>query len=94
MAKTDTGSKRLNFEINSSAFAVLVLGVCLGSISLTLISARLGPISRQASIWNDCVDTTQTFLSGLQSFYDTEPKELNAMSVNLCNGSTPQKVEQ
>ena len=84
-------NKRSNFEIHSPVFGVIALGIGLCGISLGMIGVRLGPLARQASIWNGCVDTTQEFLSALPDFATTEDGELQAMAVNLCNGSTPQQ---
>mgnify|MGYP001263790441 CR=1 FL=1 len=86
--------KRYNLDIQSPAIGLMALGTFLCGINLTLISTNLGPISNQARIWNDCVNTTQDFLYGLPNFVATDDSELKAMAVNLCNGSTPQEVER
>ena len=75
-------------SVGAIAFAVGLCGICLGVICL-----RLGPLARQAVIWNGCVQTTQEFLSALPDFSTTDVGDLQAMAVNLCNGSTPQKVD-
>jgi len=87
-------NKLLNFEINSPAIGAIALGVGLCGISLALIGIRLGPMARQAKIWNGCVQTTRNFLSDIPGFAQTEINDLQAMAVNLCNGSTPQKEER
>ena len=91
---TDKKNKLLNFEINSPAIGAIALGVGLCGISLAVIGIRLAPIARQANLWNGCVQTTQDFLSGMPGFAETEVNDLQAMAVNLCNGSTPQKEER
>ena len=86
-------NKRLNFEIHSPVIGVIALGVGLCGINLGIIGIRLAPLARQATIWNGCVETTRDFLSILPDFAATNKEDLQAMAVNLCNGSTPQKVE-
>ncbi len=81
------------FEIRTPVLGVIALGVGLCGISLGVIAIRLGPLSRQAIIWNGCIETTSEFLSALPDFAITDSSDIKAMSVNLCNGSTPQKVE-
>ena len=92
----ETGKKikRLNFEISSPAIGAITLGVALCGISLAVIGIRLGPIVHQANLWNGCVQTTHNFLSDIPGFAQTEVNDLKAMAVNLCNGSTPQKVQR
>ena len=87
-------NKLLNFEINSPAIGAIALGVGLCGISLAVIGIRLGPIAHQANLWNGCVQTTRNFLSDIPGFAQTEINDLQAMAVNLCNGSTPQKEER
>ena len=71
---------------------ILVAGVTLGGISLGVIALKLGPISRQAQSWNVCVNRTGAYLSTLPGFASVGSDGLEAMSVSLCNGSTPQRV--
>ena len=91
MNETGKRTKFLNFEISSPAIGAIALGVGLCGISLAVIGIRLTPIARQANLWNGCVQTTQNFLSDIPGFAQTEVNDLQAMAVNLCNGSTPQK---
>ena len=81
------------FEIRTPVLGVIALGVGLCGISLGVIAMRLGPLSRQAIIWNGCIETTSEFLAALPDFSTTDFSDIKAMAVNLCNGSTPQKVE-
>ena len=87
-----------NFELpqlDSQGIAlILVGGVAIGSLSMALIALRLGPISRQARVWNSCVTTTVGFLSNVPGFKAAGDDGLEAMAVSLCNGSTPQKAEK
>ena len=83
----------LNF-LPQHLFVVLLSGVCLASFSLFLIAVRLAPISRSARNWNLCVDTTSSYLVNMPSFQSVENEGIEAMSVSLCNGSTPQRIEQ
>ncbi len=69
------------------------LSVALCGLSLLVIAIRLGPLTRQANTWNSCVQTTSNFLSTLPGFGTANVNDLKAMSVSLCNGSTPQKEE-
>ena len=82
-------SKHLNFEVFSPVLGVLAVGVGLCGISLASILFKIEPIAQQANIWNECVMTTQNFLTELPSFEKMDLDELQAMAVNLCNGSTP-----
>ena len=81
----------LSFEFDSPTFALLSLSVAFGAISLGIIALRLAPIAKQAEIWNGCIETTSTFLSQLPTFAANDIDDLKAMSVNLCNGSTPEQ---
>ena len=85
--------KGLNFEIQSPVLGAIALGVGLCGISLMVIGIRLLPLSRQSTIWNGCVQTTKDFLTALPDFVAADAGDLQAMAVNLCNGSTPQKVK-
>ncbi len=67
--------------------------LALCGLSLLVIAMRLGPLTRQADTWNSCVKTTSSFLSTLPGFGTANIDDLKAMSVSLCNGSTPQKEE-
>ena len=92
MTQEEKESKRFNLNIHSQfTSAVMATGVVLSSISLVIIAIRLGPIAQQAFIWTGCVNTTGDFLSGVPGFESIETDGIEAMSVSLCNGSTPQK---
>ncbi len=93
MNSTGNKSKKINFEMRSPAVGVLAVGVALCGVSLALIAQRLEPISEQSKLWNGCVETTWNFLASLPSYAVTNSKDLKAMSVNLCNGSTPQQAK-
>ena len=85
----------LKAYIDSQLVRAFLAGtVAIGGLSLLLIALRLGPISRQATIWNSCVSTTMDFLSVLPAFARAESSDLQAMSVNLCNGSMPQQQKE
>ncbi len=71
----------------------LFSGIGFAVFSLGLIAFKLVPISESAQRWNSCVDTTSSFLMELSSFRSTGKDGLEAMSVSLCNGSTPQRTE-
>lgn len=75
--------------------SVLVLsGGLVACLSLAIIAERLGPINRLAKSWNTCVDTTASFLMTMPSFRSAGKQGIEAMSVSLCNGSTPQRTNQ
>ncbi len=82
----------MDSELN---FLILVLAsaVTLSAISLASIALKIGPISRQASTWNKCVETTTGFLSTVPGFRSAGDDGLTAMGVSLCNGSTPQRAD-
>ena len=71
--------------------STLVAGVAIGGISLGVIALKIGPISRQAESWNVCVNRTGAYLATLPGFSSVGADGLEAMSVSLCNGSTPQR---
>ena len=81
---------KLNIISNISNLAI-VLGVVIGALSLSLIAIQLSPVSRQAKSWNVCVNRTGRYLSTLPGFSSVGSDGLEAMSVSLCNGSTPQR---
>ncbi len=94
MTETKKFSKRLDLSIHSQLTgAVLMIGVALGSLSLFGIALRVGPMARYASSFNGCVATTVSFLSEVPGFRSAGAAGLEAMSVSLCNGSTPQRNE-
>ena len=93
MVESNDCIRQYKFEIRTPVLGVIALGVGLCGISLGVIAMRLGPLSRQAIIWNGCIETTSEFLSALPDFAITDSSDIKAMAVNLFNGSTPQKVE-
>ena len=94
MSVEEKKSQSLNLTIYSQWVGILLgASVVLGGLSLTAIAIRLGPVARQANSWNECVTTTLNFLSTVEAFRSVGRDGLEAMSVSLCNGSTPQKNE-
>ena len=93
MVELNDETVRCKIELQSPAVGVIAFAVGLCGICLAVICLKLGPLARQAVIWNGCVQTTQEFLSALPDFSTTDVGDLQAMAVNLCNGSTPQKVD-
>ena len=73
---------------------IAVGSIIIGSISLATIAFRLGPISNFSRSFNRCVNTTSTFLSTVPGFQSASKDGLEAMSVSLCNGSTPQRSNE
>ena len=72
---------------------ILTLIALLSTAAIISISALLIPISKQSRNHNNCVKTTSTFLTSIPGFKKLQSNDLNAMSVSLCNGSTPQKQD-
>ena len=72
---------------------IFILLGSISSISLLSIATLLIPISTHSNYHNNCVKTTGIFLSDIPGFKELNSNDLNAMSVSLCNGSTPQKQE-
>ncbi len=88
--KEEQIAQRFVFEINSPSLGLLAIAGCICGVSLIIIGFKLGPITKQAKLWNGCVDTTSNFLSKLPSFASNDMQDIKAMAINLCNGSTPQ----
>tara|TARA_Y100001968_G_scaffold330158_1_gene381229 strand:+ start:1539 stop:1835 length:297 start_codon:yes stop_codon:yes gene_type:complete len=63
------------------------------SFSLILIASRLSPLSDYSKSMNRCVNTTMSFLENVPGFKAAGEDGIEAMSVSLCNGSTPQKAD-
>ncbi len=93
MVESKEQTARFKIELQSPVVGAIAFGVGVCGICLGVICMRLGPLARQAIIWNGCVQTTKGFLSTLPDFSCTDVGDLQAMAVNLCNGSTPQRVE-
>ncbi len=69
--------------IRSHAYPALA---AISTISFLSIAVSLIPISRQASSWNVCIKATRDHLKN--KGFVASPKELEATSVVLCNGSS------
>tara|TARA_Y100001968_G_C18904658_1_gene502394 strand:+ start:118 stop:390 length:273 start_codon:yes stop_codon:yes gene_type:complete len=78
-------------QINSNK-VYLILGI-FSTISFLAMVFLLIPISTQSDNFNKCVKTTGSFLLTIPGFKDFDKQGINAMSVSLCNGSTPQNRE-
>ncbi len=76
--------KQIDFDINSS-FGRRFITLCggLAAISLASIALKLGPISRQANLWNVCVKEE---INHLQIISATKSEKI-WLSVPNCNGS-------
>ena len=72
---------------------IVIFSAFTSSICLFLIVLRIGPISNYSKSMNKCISTTVRFLSAVPGFQSAGIDGLEAMSVSLCNGSTPQKAE-
>ena len=83
----------LNYISKISIDKILSIAIVLSSLSLALIAIRLGPVSNYSKSFNKCVGTTTGFLGTVPGFQTVGKDGLEAMAVSLCNGSTPQKVE-
>ena len=73
---------------------VIIAGLTISSLSLGLIAIRLGPVASYSKSFNRCIRTTTSFLSTVPGFRSAGKDGLEAMSVSLCNGSTPQQVDK
>ena len=78
---------------NLSIGHILTLSAITGALSLLFIAIRIGPIASYSKTLNRCVQTTSGFLATVPGFQSAGKDGLEAMSVSLCNGSTPQKAE-
>ena len=57
------------------------------AISMASIAIQLSPISRQASSWNKCLETTTNFLSRIHNIEGKGKVAKQAVAVNICNGA-------
>ena len=73
---------------------IIAASAIIGSLSLFLIALRLAPVASYSKSFNRCTNTTKEFLSTVPGFLAAGDDGLEAMSVSLCNGSTPQKAEK
>ncbi len=77
--------KDVTFDINSSwVVGALTLSASVTAVSLATITLQLGPISRQAKLWNICV---QEEIKHLPIMSATKRQQI-LFSVPHCNGST------
>lgn len=67
----------------SNSYPFLAL---FSTISFLIIASSLIPISRQASNWNTCVNTTKNHLK--RKAIRASEQEIKATAVVLCNGSS------
>ena len=84
-------SQTLREMVRSHAYPVLA---GLSTASILLIAVSIIPIANQATSWNNCLNTTESFLSTVPGLKSVDAAGIEAMSVNLCNGATPQKAER
>ena len=94
MQSEEPNKKAYHLSLELPATGVIAFGVCLSAISLLWIAVGITPISKRARTWNSCINTTSKFLSLVPSFTRVGEEGIEAMSVSLCNGSTPQRKEE
>ena len=77
--------KQIDFDLNSS-FGRRFISLCAGvaTISLASIALKIEPISRQANLWNICVEQE---MNHLQIISATKAERI-WLSVPNCNGNT------
>ena len=91
-------SKRVIREIDLSSLKIIKLqrtipiSLIVGSLALVFIALRLAPVSDYSRSFNNCIKTTEGFLSTVPGFRSVGRDGLQAMAVSLCNGSTPQQT--
>ncbi len=63
--------------------------IYLGLLALgfTTLSIQLFPISRQASIWNQCFRKTSETLSQVKAVNQMNDESKEVLSVMICNGA-------
>tara|TARA_Y100001968_G_C19334642_1_gene706155 strand:- start:57 stop:353 length:297 start_codon:yes stop_codon:yes gene_type:complete len=82
------------YDFKFNAEKAMLLIVSIASLSLVVMAFRMGSISRYSASLNRCIETTARFLYSVPGFRSAAGKSgLEAMAVSLCNGSTPQKIE-
>ena len=67
-------------SLQKAFFGVIALGV-------TCIAIELIPISRQASYWNHCLDSTIDWIDDAPGLKDWENKAKESLAVGVCNGA-------
>tara|TARA_Y100001968_G_C19268235_1_gene672810 strand:+ start:51 stop:344 length:294 start_codon:yes stop_codon:yes gene_type:complete len=87
MSKQELSITRLKNYLKKNPYIIPSFIVAIGVIS---IANSLIPISNHSKYLNSCVKTTGIFLSKVPGFRAIDNKGIDAMSVSLCNGSTPQ----
>ena len=63
--------------------------IYLGLVALgfTTLSIQLFPISRQASIWNQCLRKTSETLGQVKAVKKMNDESKDVLSVMICNGA-------
>ncbi len=59
----------------------------LVSIGISCIAIQLIPISRQAAYWNQCLDSTISWINQTSNFSKWEKKAQESLAVGVCNGA-------
>ena len=67
-------------SLQKAFFGVIALGV-------SCIAIELVPVSRQATYWNRCIDSTTGWINEKQELNRWSQKAKNSLAVGVCNGA-------
>ena len=70
----------MSSSLQKAFFGVIALGV-------TCIAIELIPISRQASYWNHCLDSTIDWIDDVPDLKEWEKNAKESLAVGVCNGA-------
>ncbi len=57
------------------------------ALAVSCIAIELVPVSRQASYWNRCLDSTVVWINEQSGFNQWSPKAKESLAVGVCNGA-------
>ena len=57
------------------------------ALGVTCIAIELVPISRQASYWNRCLDSTVRWINETPGLNGSDKKAQESLAVGVCNGA-------
>ncbi len=57
------------------------------ALAVSCIAIELIPVSRQASYWNRCLDSTVAWINEKSDFNQWSQKAKESLAVGVCNGA-------
>ncbi len=67
-------------SLKKAFFGVIAFGV-------SCIALELVPVSRQATYWNRCLDSTLVWINEASDLNSWSAKAKNSLAVGVCNGA-------